>query len=374
MPGDALFGPLLTTDELLEATGDRAWLAAILDAEAALALAEADVGVVSAEVADAVVTACVVERFDIAALGLAARAGGNPVIPLAEALRASSEWAHWGATSQDVLDTAATLVVRRAGAIVDAELGRLADACASLADAHRSTVMAGRTLLQQAVPITFGGKAALWLAAVMDGRRRLRDAVEETAVQLGGAAGTLASLGDDGPAVVDAFARRLRLPAPAVPWHTDRQRLAAVGAALGMVAGTSAKISGDVALLMQDEVGEVSEPAPGGSSSMPHKRNPVGAARVEAAARRAHALVPVLLGAMVAEHERGLGGWHAEWQALAELLALAGGAVATTATTLEGLVVDAAAMAANLRPDVGSDVGATDVWIDRALALHRAQA
>ena len=353
MPGEDLFDPLLTTDELLAATGTRAWLQAMLDAEAALALAEADVGVVPKGAASAIAAACDAGQFDAAAIGRAGRAGGNPVIAVIEALRAAVDdegrpWVHWGATSQDIVDTASMLVVRRAGAIVDRELAGLADGCADLAERHRDTVMAGRTLLRQALPITFGAKAAQWLMAVDDCRRHLAAAVDRAAVQLGGGAGTLAALGDDGPAVVAAFATRLGLAEPVVPWATARQRVAEVAAALGIVAGTAAKVARDVALLMQDEVAEAFEPKAGGSSTMPHKRNPVGAASADAAARRAQALVPVLLGAVVAEHERGVGGWHAEWHALAELLAFAGGAAATTARTVTGLQVDADAMAANL--------------------------
>ncbi len=355
-----LFEPIVTTDALLAATGDGAWLQAMLDVEAALAGAEADAGIVPPEAAEAIVEACVADRFDPSEIGRAARLGGNPVIPLVQALReavgAASGWVHWGATSQDILDSAAMLVTKRAFGLIDADLAGLAHGCADLAGAHRDTMMAGRTLLQHALPITFGLKAAGWLLAVVEVRARLDAVGGDLAVQLGGAAGTLASLGDDGPAIVARLAIRLGLGEPLLPWHTNRRRLAEVAAALGAVSGTSAKIAMDVALLMQTEVGEAFEPSGpgrGGSSTLPHKRNPVGAAEVSAAARRAHALLPVMFGAMVQEHERGVGGWHAEWPTLTELLQLAGGAAAKARDTVEGLEVDTEAMGTNLERTAG---------------------
>ena len=266
----------------------------------------------------------------------------------AEVPAEARSWVHWGATSQDILDTAAMLVATRAGAAIDADLGRLGDACAGLARSHRSTVMAGRTLLQQALPITFGLKAAGWLVGVDDARDQLRLARARLAVQLGGAAGTLASLGATGPAVLSAFAHRLGLAEPVLPWHTTRQRVAGLAGALGMVAGTAAKICSDVVLLAQTEVAEVAEANPGTSSTLPHKRNPAAAVSAMAAARRAHALVPVLLAGLVAEHERAVGAWQSEWESLSELLALTGGAAARAADVAAGLDVYPAAMALNL--------------------------
>jgi 3-carboxy-cis,cis-muconate cycloisomerase len=358
LPGEELFEPLLTTDELRQATGDRAWLQAMLDAERALALAQAEVGLIPKDAAQAIAKACDAGSYDAQAIGRATRTGGNPAIPLVKALvektaDAGREWVHWGATSQDIIDTAAMLLVKRGGAIVDSHLESLADGCADLAERHRNTVMPGRTLLQQALPITFGAKAAEWLMAVVDCRRHLASAVGRAAAQLGGAAGTLASMGDDGPAVLAAFASHLALEEPITPWHSARQRTAEIACALAIAAGTADKISRDVALLMQTEVAEAAEPAAGGSSTMPHKQNPVAAAAVGAAARRARALVPVFLDGLAAEHERGLGGWQAEWHALSELLAFAGGAAAATANTINGLHVDAAAMAANLDRTAG---------------------
>jgi 3-carboxy-cis,cis-muconate cycloisomerase len=356
-----LFAPIVTSDEMLVATSDRAWLQALLDVEAALAGAEADAGMIPVDAAAAISQCCVADRFDPDQLGRAARLGGNPVIPLVQALTAAvpedaRRWVHWGATSQDILDSAAMVVTKRALAPVDGDLAGLAAGCADLADRHRQTLMAGRTLLQQALPITFGLKASGWLVAVLDARAQLTAVHARLAVELGGAAGTLASLGRGGPVVAARLAVRLGLAEPVVPWHTARQRVAELAAALGEVAGTAAKIAMDVALLMQSEVGEAFEPfAPGrgGSSTLPQKRNPVGAAAVSAAARRAHALLPVIFGAMIAEHERAVGGWQAEWQTMTELLQLAGGATARVRETIEGLEVDTQRMADNLAASGG---------------------
>jgi 3-carboxy-cis,cis-muconate cycloisomerase len=352
LPTDELFAHIVTTDELLAATGDGAWLAAMLDAEAALARAEARAGVIPASAAESIVAACRPDGFDVAEIGRAAREGGNPVIPLVAALTEAvapeaRDFVHWGATSQDILDSAAVLVARRAGELIQSGLDRLGAGCADLADRHRDTLMTGRTLLQPALPITFGLKAAGWLDAVTESRSSLARSLSGLTAQLGGAAGTLASLGSDGPAVVTAFAAELGLPEPVMPWHSSRQRMAALAGAVATAAGTAAKISGDVALLMQQEVAEASEPARpgrGGSSSLPQKRNPVGAAAVGAAARRAIALVGLYYEALAGEHERHLTSWPVEWQSLGDLLCLAGGAVWRTAETVAGLEVDITAM------------------------------
>jgi 3-carboxy-cis,cis-muconate cycloisomerase len=362
LPADSLFAPITTTDELLEATGDRAWLQAMLDSEAALARAEAEAGLVPVEVSDAISRCCQSHRFDPVELGRAGRAGGNPVIPMVQALTSmvapqAQRWVHWGATSQDILDTAAMLVAERATKLIAADLARLADGCDALAEAHRRTVMVGRTLLQPALPITFGFKAAGWLVAVTDCRHELERAVSGLAAQLGGAAGTLAALGVRGAEVAAAYARLLGLPEPIVPWHSARQRTARLSAALAMVAGTAAKVSGDVALLMQAEVSEASEPpgpGRGGSSTLPQKRNPIGAAEVGSAARRAVALLPVFFDGLGAEHERSLAAWPAELHSFTELLLSSGGAVARTADTITGLEVHAANMAANVERVAGT--------------------
>jgi 3-carboxy-cis,cis-muconate cycloisomerase len=353
LTGDRLFAPIFASDDVLAATGDSAWLQALLDSEAALARAEADCGVIPGVAAEAIAATCQAARFDPEALGRAARRDGNPVIPLVTALRAAvsgpaASWVHWGATSQDILDTAAMLVASRALAPIDAALQRSAEGCAGLARAHGDLVMAGRTLLQQALPISFGLKAAGWLAGLDDARAQLELARSRLAVQLGGAAGTLASLGSAGPAVLHAFADRLDLAEPVLPWHTARQRVSGLAGALGTVAGTAAKICTDVVLLAQNEVGEMTEAAAGGSSALPQKRNPATAISVLAASRRALALVPVLQAALVAEHERAIGGWQSEWESLSQLLALAGGAAAGAAHVVESLEVHPVAMAANL--------------------------
>lgn len=357
MPSDRLFGPTFTTDVMADAVSDRAWVQAMLDVEAALAAAEERAGVIPAGTATMVAAGCSSDRYDIGALGRAAAEAGNPVIPLVKALTRAvpaeaSGWVHWGATSQDILDTAMVLLVRRGLNLLLSDLDAIAAAGAKLSHEHRLTVMLGRTFLQPAVPITFGLKAAGWLVATLDARRRLAELrASGLAVQLGGAAGTLASLGADGPRVVRLMAEELALAEPVVPWHSARGRIAEVGAALGVTCGVMGKIAHDVALLMQAEVGEVLEPtAPGrgGSSSMPHKQNPVAAMAVEAGVRRAHALVGVLLGAMLQEHERAVGGWHAEWETVGELFRLSAGAVARVRDVVDRLRVDPVRMRANL--------------------------
>jgi 3-carboxy-cis,cis-muconate cycloisomerase len=362
LPGEPLasaggiFEPIVTTDELLAATGDRAWVQAMLDVEAALARVEAEHGVIPPSAAEAIAASCDASLFDLDELGRAARPGGNPVIPLVAALRAllaepARDWVHFGATSQDVLDTATMLLVARSLPLIDADLGALAGGCAALAEAHRSTPMAGRTLLQHALPITFGLKAAGWLVAVLDVRAHLAEVGPRLAVQLGGAAGTLASLGDAGPVVLRALGEALSLAEPVLPWHTDRTRVVEIATALGLVSGAGGKIAWDVALLMQTEVNEAREPAApgrGGSSTLPHKRNPVGAAAIGAAERQAAAAVGMLLAGMVQEHERAVGAWQAEWQAIGALLRLAGGIAARVRETVVGLDVSPEAMARNL--------------------------
>jgi 3-carboxy-cis,cis-muconate cycloisomerase len=359
LPGDSgsgggLFAPIVTTDAILELTSDPAWVRAMLDVEAALARVEERLDVVPAGTADAVARACAA-GLDPDELGRAARGGGNPVIPLVAELRKrageAADWVHHGATSQDVLDTASMLVATRTIAAMEEELTGLCDACARLTREHRDTLMVARTLLQHALPTTFGLKAAGWLTAAAAVRTTLRGVRDRLPVQFGGAAGTLASLGERGSAVASGLATELGLSRPPLPWHTDRTVVAELAATLGMLTGVAAKISWDVALLMQTEVAEAAEPPAagrGGSSTLPHKRNPVAGAAVASAHRRASALVSIVLGAMTDEHERGLGGWQAEWETLTSLLRLAGGAVAHTRETVAGLEIDAAAMGRNL--------------------------
>ncbi len=294
------------------------------------------------------------ELYDTERLAEEGRAVGNPAEPLVRALRAevgadAADQIHLGATSQDIMDTAAMLVARRAVALVLAELDRLAAGCAELARVHRSTPMAARTLLQQAVPTTFGLRAAGWLTSTLAARRRLAYVNDERlAAQLGGAAGTLAALGDQALEVVALFAQELGLVEPSLPWHADRQRLAELGAALTASAGAAAKVGRDIVLLAQTEVGELAEVAGGVSSTMPQKRNPVRSTVAVACERLAHAHTGVLLGGLAHEHERAVGGWHAEWEALSGGLAFAGGAAAAAADAVSGIEVDAERMRRNL--------------------------
>jgi 3-carboxy-cis,cis-muconate cycloisomerase len=369
---------------MAEATSDQAWLAAMLDVEAALAEAESAAGLVPAEAAAAIRAACVPDRFDIERLGLEAVASANPVVPLVDALRRAvpteaAAYVHFGATSQDILDTAMMLIAKRGVDLLLTDLGGLADGCARLADRHRTSVMAGRTLLQQAVPITFGLKAAGWLMGVTEAAERLAELRRgRLAVQLGGAAGTLASFGDAGFEVAAGLAHSLGLVEPPLPWHAERTRIAQLGSALAIAAGASGKIALDILLLAQTEVGEVAEGEPGGSSAMPHKRNPVAAIEADACARGAAAQAAVLIGSLRAEHERAAGAWQAEWHAVGEAFRLTSGAVARTRASVGHLVVDVARMRSNLRLGGGAaagldpslQVGQSSALVDRALAIH----
>ena len=355
-----LFGPLFVPDHIRDTVGGRAWLGAMLDAEGALAAAESRAGLITAKTAQEISRCCDPDRFDSGEIGREGRASGNPVPPLVRALtEAVSEVSedaarhvHKGATSQDITDTAAMLVARRAlGPILD-ELDRVAAACAWLSEEHRDTPMPGRTLLQQALPTTFGLKAAGWLVAVFEVRKRIRE-MRNTglAAQLGGAAGTLASLGPDGTQVLREFARELDLAEPVVPWHTARLRIAELGSVLGLASGTIQKLALDVILMAQTEVREVaesSEDGRGGSSTLPHKRNPVGATLASACARKVQGVVPVLQSAMTQEHERSAGAWHSEWEALSDALAFTGGAAAAIRESVEGLQVFPERMRKNL--------------------------
>ena len=360
-----MFEELFVPDAIRDAVSDRAWLGGMLEFEAALASAEAELGVIPPEAAKAIADACAPERFDPEELGRAGRATGNPAAPLVKALTDAVEgdaagYVHRGATSQDVMDTASMLVARQAIALVDEELGGVAAACARLAEEHRHTVMAGRTLLQQAVPITFGLKAAGWLVSVLDARRRLRSV--PLAVELGGAAGTLASLGDRGLDVLALLAERLELEQPTLPWHASRARVAELGGALALAAGAAEKIASDVVLLAQTEVGEVAEPSGGdrgGSSTLPHKRNPVGSVLAIACATRVRAEASILLGATAHEHERAVGAWQAEWEALSGALAYTGGAAAAMREVLDGLEVRPKRMRENLDPGVMAEAMST---------------
>ena len=373
---DGLFAGIFARGRTASEVDDRAWLQAMLDFEAALARASARAGLVPAEAAEAIGAACRAERFDVTGLGRDAAESGNPVIPLLRALRSelsddAAAHLHRGATSQDVLDTAAMLAARRAlGPLLDDAAGA-ADACVRLTEAHRDSVLLGRTLLQQATPLTFALKAANWLVGIDEARDRLRVVADEVlAVQLGGAVGTLSALGEDGPAVAAELARELGLSEPTLPWHALRVRPATLAGALAVLAGTLGKVARDVTLLAQGEVSEARErggPGRGGSSTMPHKRNPVAAVSALACAQRVPGLVATMHAAMLQEHERAAGGWQAEWETLSDLLRLVGAEAAWAREMLEGLEVDPERMRANL--DAAGDLPMAE-GAATALAAH----
>jgi 3-carboxy-cis,cis-muconate cycloisomerase/3-oxoadipate enol-lactonase len=364
--GGVLVGPLFGGSGADAELTDRALLQAMLDAERALAVAASRVGIVPGPAASAIAAACQAVRFDPAELGRRAEAAGNPVVPLvadltgvvaAEAGPEAARWVHHGATSQDIMDTATSLVAFRAlGPVLD-DLEAAAEFAAGLAGTYRDTVMAGRTLGQQALPVTFGLKAAGWLVALDEaaaGLERVRR--DRLAAQLGGAAGTLAALGLHGVQVATDYAVELGLAEPVLAWHTNRTRVGELAGALGVAAGVLGKIALDVTLLAQTEVGEVTEAADGdrgGSSTLPHKHNPIGAVLVVAGTRRVPGMVATLLGLMAQEQERASGAWHGEWEPLLELLRLAGGAAARTRGLLQGLEVHPERMRENLEATGG---------------------
>ncbi|MEU5415796.1 3-carboxy-cis,cis-muconate cycloisomerase [Streptomyces clavifer] len=336
-----LFAPVWAGSPVEAATGDHAFLRAMLDAEAALSRAQDPA-------AGATVTAVARSgEFGVRSLALRAGAGGNPVIPLVADLRAAvrerqpehAEFVHRGATSQDILDSALMLVAARALDLLTADLERTGETLYVLAAAHREAPMPGRTLTQHAVPTTFGLKAAGWRALVLDALERTVRVRDSLPAQLGGAAGTLAAFGDGGIPLVAAYARETGLAEPGLPWHTLRTPVADLGAALAFCAGALGKIAADVLVLSRTEVGELAEGTGGGSSAMPHKSNPVRATLVASAARQVPALASVLLSSLAAEDERPAGAWHAEWLPLRETLRLTGGAASMAAALCAELIV-----------------------------------
>ncbi len=349
---DALFVPA----PVRRALDDRAFVQAMLDSERALAVASASAGLVPLDAVQAIAAQCSADLYDPEQIGLDAWRVGNPAEPLVRALRdrvggAAAAYVHRGATSQDIVDTAAMLVTRRALVLIDDDLDAVERACAALARDHRDTPMVARTLLQHALPTTFGLKAAGWLMGVVESRRLLDAARDRLAVQLGGAAGTLASFGGAGLQVADRMGAELGLAVPALPWHSSRTRIAALGGALVAVSGALAKVALDVVLLAQTEVAEVAEASGdgrGGSSTLPHKRNPIGATRAIACARRVGAAAALLCESMPHEHERAAGAWHAEWEGLVGALAGVAGAAGALREVLEGLELDVPRMRANL--------------------------
>ena len=380
--GSDLLAPIFASESMRAAFSDRALLQAMLDFEAALARAEGRRGVIPESAVRPIADACRADLFDIVEIGRAAALAGNPAIPLVKALTAAVRedaraWVHWGGTSQDVIDNALVLLMRQGLRLLLADLRATMTALVALAEAHRATPMAGRTWLQQALPITFGFKAAGWLAALTEVSKTLRRVQREAlALQFGGAAGTLAALGRDGLTVRKALAEELKLPEPAIAWHADRTRFTAIACALGTLSGTLSKIATDVLLLMQTEIAEAFEPAAagkGGSSTMPHKRNPVGAAAIRANHRRIVGLVATMLIAMEGEHERGAGAWSAEWETVRDLFCLAGGSSAQLRVIAEGLEVAPERMRANLDATLGLPL-AESLMIALAPRIGRMQA
>jgi 3-carboxy-cis,cis-muconate cycloisomerase len=355
-----LLAPMLSSAAMRAVCDDVACLQHMLDFEAALARAEAATGVIPASAAGPIEKACKAGSFDLGALAEAATRSGNLAIPLVKALTAdvagadadAARFVHWGATSQDMIDTATMLTLRAAIDTLLGDIDRAIAGFARLARQHRNTAVVARTWLQHALPMPFGLKLAEYAAALHRSRTRLhRLRSEGLALQFGGAAGTLAALGDKGLLVADRLAQELKLPLPEAPWHTHRDRIAEAASVLAIVTGTCGKIARDIQLMMQTDVAEAFEPAGegrGGSSTMPHKRNPVAAATALAAATIAPNLAATIFAAQVGDHERSAGPWHAEWPTLPSLLLVTSGALAAIVDIAEGLEVDAARMRVNL--------------------------
>nr|WP_279615170.1 3-carboxy-cis,cis-muconate cycloisomerase [Pseudomonas guguanensis] len=355
-----LFDAYFTAPAMRAIFCDAGRVQGMLDFEAALARAEARVGLIPAEAVSPIEAACKAELYDYPALAQAIATAGNSAIPLVKALGKriaatdpeAERYVHLGATSQDAMDSGLVLQLRAAIGLLQSDLAKLADALAAQAERHIDTPLAGRTWLQQATPVTLGMKLAGVLGAVTRHRQRLSELKPRLlSLQFGGASGSLAALGDAGWSVSGALAQELELTLPEQPWHTQRDRLVEFASLLGMIAGSLGKLGRDLSLLMQTEAGEVFEPsAPGkgGSSTMPHKRNPVSAAVLIGAATRAPGLVATMLAAMPQEHERSLGLWHAEWETLPELCCLVSGALQQALVVVPGLEVDVARMRANL--------------------------
>jgi 3-carboxy-cis,cis-muconate cycloisomerase len=370
-----LIDSLATTGALADLFSDESILQAMLEFEGALARAEGKLGIIPRAAASAIVATARAARLDGAAIAAESPLSGTPAVPFLRAFResvrernpAAAGFVHWGATSQDLCDTALVLLLRQAQWIFDSDLRRLEQALHRQSQRHRRTVMLGRTLLQPAPPVTFGLKSAGWLGAVYRGHERFTAAFAESMVlQFGGASGTLAALDKHGPRLAQALADELQLACPEAPWHAHRDRLAALLCACGVLTGSLGKMARDVILLAQNEVAEAGEPAGsgrGGSSTMPHKHNPVGSVLTQAAAQRVPALVSGFLSAMVQEHERAAGGWQAEWPLVCAVVQGTGLAIASMAEVAEGLTVDAGRMSTNLAATRGS------VFAERAAML-----
>ena len=373
-----MFDGMFASPAVVAETDDRAWLRAMLDAEVGLARAGARAGLVPQEALEAIEQAATPDRFDAAGIFRRAADSATPVVPLLADLRAALPqelrgYLHLGATSQDIVDSALGLVASRAMAPILDSLGGATEQLARLAQAHRDTVHIGRTLLQRAEPTTFGAVCAGWLTAIAQARSSLRGVREHRlAVQLGGPVGTLARYGDQAPEMLRRYAAELGLAEPVLPWHTDRSRVAELAAALGIAAGALGTVALDVVLLSQHEVGEVAEGSPGGSSAMPHKRNPARSVLITAAVHRVPGLVGTVLAGMPQEYQRAAGRWQAEWATVSELLRLTGGAAGHAAALLTELRVYPDRMRANAGPPAPGETGAAGLFVDRALAAYRA--
>lgn len=378
---DSLFGSPLIGDIF----SDHTKLQRMLDFEAALAKAEANCGVIPTEAAEVIARNCQADLLDVAQMAEGTKLSANPAIPLVKQLTALvgaedkgiARFVHWGATSQDANDTGLILQLRDACDIFEADLSGLSLALIDLAHEHRSTIILGRTLMQQAQPTTFGAKVAGWLDAMNRHRMRFREVRKRLFVlQFGGAVGNLAALRGKGLDVARVLAGELKLDLPDTSWHTERDRVAEFAAFLGLCAGTLGKIARDISLHMQPEIGEVFEPVGegrGSSSTMPHKRNPVSAAKVLAVAIRSPGLVATILSAMVQEDERGLGNWHAEWETLPELVRLTAGALHELKELVPQLEVDVDRMRRNIEM-TGGVVFAEAVTMALAESIGRADA
>jgi 3-carboxy-cis,cis-muconate cycloisomerase len=353
----AIFQDIFSTEPMRRVFSDGNRLQKYLDIEAALARAQARLGIIPQEACDEIVKHCKFDRLDLVRLKTQTERIGYPVLPVVQQLVALcrdnlGEWCHWGATTQDITDTATVLQIREALALVEADIAAIADALAGLAKKYRDTPMAGRSNLQQAVPITFGYKMATLLAAFDRHRARLKEIKPRVLVgEFGGAAGTLSSLGDRGIEVRNELMKELNLGQPEIAWHTVRDRIAEVGCFLGLVTGTCGKIAFDVKLMMQTEVEEVFEPfheGRGSSSTMPQKRNPISSVYITALTAMVRQHVSALLNAMEEDHERATGPWEIEWLALPEIFCFSAGALAQTRFLVSGLQVDEKRMRANL--------------------------
>ena len=352
-----VFRHIFSSEPMRQVFSDENRVQCYLDIEAALARVQAHLGLIPQRAADEITAKCTLDIIDMAKLKSKTELIGYPVLPVVQQLVAAcadhlGEYCHWGATTQDITDTATIMQVRQALSLVEDDLAAISGHLADLARRYRDTPMAGRSNLQQAVPITFGYKVATWLSAIERHQQRLAELRPRVLVgEFGGAAGTLASLGADGLEVQAGLMTELGLGQPEIAWHTARDRIAEVGCFLGLVTGTLGKIATDVKLLMQTEVGEVFEPYAkdrGSSSTMPQKRNPISCNYIHACMSMVRQLVAALLDAMVEDHERSTGPWEIEWIAVPEIFLLTAGALQQARSLLADLEVDAARMRANL--------------------------